>query len=79
MTGPGQWIRNGFKVGPNYCPPPAPVAEEWIYAKDPEIQNRHLQDWWEVFQDPTLNSLIVTAYDQNPTLRVAGTRVLEAS
>jgi NodT family efflux transporter outer membrane factor (OMF) lipoprotein len=77
-TGPRQWIHNGFKVGPNYSPPPAPVAEEWIYAHDPEVQSRHLQDWWEVFQDPTLNALIVTAYEQNPTLRVAGTRVLEA-
>jgi NodT family efflux transporter outer membrane factor (OMF) lipoprotein len=77
-TGPRQWIRNGFKVGPNYCPPPAPVADDWIHSKDPAVQNRHLQDWWEVFQDPTLNLLIGTAYEQNPTLRVAGTRVLQA-
>ncbi len=77
-TGPRQWVRNGFKVGPNYCRPPAPVAEEWTYAADPAVQARHLQDWWEVFQDPTLDSLIATAYEQNPNLRVAGTRVLEA-
>jgi NodT family efflux transporter outer membrane factor (OMF) lipoprotein len=72
------WVRNGFKVGPNYCRPPAPVASEWIEAKDPHVQNRHLQDWWSVFQDPTLNSLIGTAYEQNPNLRIAGTRVLQA-
>jgi NodT family efflux transporter outer membrane factor (OMF) lipoprotein len=78
FTGPGQWVRNGFKVGPNYCAPPAPVADEWIYAQNPEIQNRHQEDWWEVFGDPTLNALIVKAYEQNPNLRVAGTRVLEA-
>jgi NodT family efflux transporter outer membrane factor (OMF) lipoprotein len=77
-TGPRQWVRNGFKVGPNYCAPPAPVADEWIYANDPEVQNRHQQEWWEVFGDPTLNSLIVKAYEQNPNLRVTGTRVLEA-
>jgi NodT family efflux transporter outer membrane factor (OMF) lipoprotein len=77
-TGPRQWIRNGFKVGPNYCPPPAPVAQEWIHAQDPAVQNRHLQDWWAVFQDPTLDSMIGTAYEQNPNLRIAGTRVLEA-
>ena len=71
-TGPLDWVNNGFKVGPNYCRPPAPVAEEWIEAKDPNVQNRHLQDWWNVFQDPTLNSLIDTAYDQNLNLRVAG-------
>jgi NodT family efflux transporter outer membrane factor (OMF) lipoprotein len=77
-TGPLDWVRNGFKVGPNYCRPPAPVAEEWIEAKDAKVQERHLQDWWVVFQDSTLNQLIGTAYDQNLTLRAAGTRVLEA-
>src|SRR5438128_4828635 len=77
-TGPLDYIRNGFKVGPNYCRPPAPVAEEWIDAKDPEVHNRHLEDWWNVFRDPTLEALIDTAYELNPTLRIAGTRVLEA-
>jgi NodT family efflux transporter outer membrane factor (OMF) lipoprotein len=77
-TGPLDWIRNGFKVGPNYERPPAPVAEEWIEAKNTSVQNRHLQDWWRVFQDPTLNSLIDLAYEQNPTLKIAGARVLEA-
>jgi NodT family efflux transporter outer membrane factor (OMF) lipoprotein len=78
MTSPGQWFHNGFKVGPNYGRPPAPVANEWIQANDPSVQNHHLQDWWQVFGDPTLDGLIVTAYEQNPTLRIAGTRVLEA-
>ena len=77
-TGPRQWIQNGLKVGPNYERPPAPVAAEWIQTNDPSVQNTHQQDWWQVFQDPTLNSLIDTAYEQNPTLRIAGTRVLQA-
>jgi NodT family efflux transporter outer membrane factor (OMF) lipoprotein len=77
-TGPWEYIRNGFKVGPNYCRPPAPVADEWIQAKDPSVQARHLQDWWQVFNDSNLNSLIDTAYDQNLTLRIVGARVLEA-
>lgn len=78
MTGPMEWVRNGFKVGPNYCRPPAPVAEEWIQASDERVQNRHVRDWWTVFHDATLNSLISTAYKQNLTLRVMGTRILEA-
>jgi NodT family efflux transporter outer membrane factor (OMF) lipoprotein len=78
MTGPGQWLHNGLKVGPNYDQPPAPVAAEWIQANDPSVQNHHLQDWWQVFEDPTLDALIGVAYEQNPTLRIAGTRVLEA-
>jgi NodT family efflux transporter outer membrane factor (OMF) lipoprotein len=77
-TGPLDYVRNGFKVGPNYCKPPAPVAGEWIEAKDAHVESRQLQAWWGVFNDPTLNSLIANAYEQNLTLRVLGTRVLQA-
>ena len=59
-------------------PRPAPVARAWIDSNGANIQNRHLQDWWQIFQDSTLNSLIERAYAQNITLRVLGARVLEA-
>jgi NodT family efflux transporter outer membrane factor (OMF) lipoprotein len=77
-TTPMEWVRNGFKVGPNYSRPPAPVASDWIEGQDPSVQKHHLDDWWSVFQDPTLNSLIETAYRQNLNLRTLGSRVLEA-
>jgi NodT family efflux transporter outer membrane factor (OMF) lipoprotein len=79
-TSPREWVRNGFKVGPNYCRPPAPVAENWIEAGDPNVQGRPLEygEWWGVFKDPTLDTLIRLAYEQNLDLRVAGTRVLQA-
>jgi NodT family efflux transporter outer membrane factor (OMF) lipoprotein len=74
------WMRNGFKVGPNYCRPPAPVAPAWIEAENPLVDSRHVLygDWWSVFQDPTLNSLVGRSYRQNLDLRVAGTRVFQA-
>jgi NodT family efflux transporter outer membrane factor (OMF) lipoprotein len=74
------WWRNGFKVGPNYCPPAAPVASQWIDYEDPRVQSEeeHLSQWWTVFNDQTLNALIQTAYQQNLTLREAGARILEA-
>ncbi len=74
------YIHNGFKVGPNYCKPPAPVAKHWIDAADmrapnvPGIQCR----WWTVFHDPKLDELIACAYRQNLTLREAGFRILAA-
>jgi outer membrane protein TolC len=73
-------MRNGFKVGPNYCRPPAPVAQEWIEAENPQVDSRHVLygDWWSVFQDPTLNSLVNRSYQQNLDIRVAGTRVFQA-
>jgi NodT family efflux transporter outer membrane factor (OMF) lipoprotein len=77
-TGPLEYVQNGFKVGPNYAAPSAPVAEGWIEAHDPNVQNRHLQDWWQVFNDPTLDSFIQTAYKQNLNLRILGARVLQA-
>jgi NodT family efflux transporter outer membrane factor (OMF) lipoprotein len=77
-TGPMEYIENGFKVGPNYCRPPAPVAPEWIEAKDPNVKRRQLEEWWIVFNDPTLDRLIKTSYNQNLTLRAVGARVLQA-
>jgi hypothetical protein len=78
VTGPLEWVENGFKVGPNYGRPPAPVADGWIEANDPKVQSRQLQDWWTVFNDPALNSLVETAFEENLTLRAAGTRILQA-
>jgi NodT family efflux transporter outer membrane factor (OMF) lipoprotein len=79
-TGPLEYIHNGFKVGPNYHKPPAPVAPDWINANDPRLNRGpdELSEWWKVFNDPVLNNLICTAYHQNLTLREAGFRVLEA-
>ena len=79
-TGPVEYIRNGFKVGPNYGRPPAPVANQWIDANDVRVRSEtdDLSKWWTVFHDPVLDSLVCYAYQQNLPLRVAGFRVLEA-
>ena len=78
-TGPLQYIRNGFKVGPNYGTPPAPVAEHWIDAADIRSQpGEDLSRWWTVFNDTTLDRLVALAYGQNLSLREAGFRVLAA-
>jgi NodT family efflux transporter outer membrane factor (OMF) lipoprotein len=74
------WWCNGFKVGPNYSRPATPVASEWVDYADPRVKSEEQQlgQWWTVFNDPTLNTLIQSAYQQNLTLRVAGARILEA-
>ncbi len=75
-----EYIHNGFKVGPNYARPPAPVAADWIDGNDKRLRREpdDLSQWWKVFHDPVLDSLICSAYQQNLTLRQAGFRVLEA-
>jgi len=67
-------------VGPDYVRPSAPEAEEWIERDDPKIKSEptDLSTWWKVFDDPVLDTLIETAYQQNLPLRIAGIRILEA-
>jgi len=79
-TSPLEFIRNGFKVGPQYTVPPAPVAADWIDAADKRVRHESddLSKWWTVFNDPVLDDLICYAYKQNLTLRQAGFRVLAA-
>jgi NodT family efflux transporter outer membrane factor (OMF) lipoprotein len=76
----GEYIRNGFKVGPNYETPPASVARDWIDANDVHLRKttEDMSDWWNVFDDPQLNSLVCAAYNQNLTLRQAGFAILQA-
>jgi len=82
-----QYVHNGFRVGPNYARPPAPVARDWIDAKDDRLdatdvrvrrQPDDLSQWWTVFNDPVLDALILRAAGENLTVREAGFRVLEA-
>src|SRR5437868_1808249 len=85
LTAPGcsglcHWLQNGLKVGPNYCPPPAPLAEEWAAQDAGAVVAAPPEDfgWWGVFNDPTLNGLIDAAYQQNLDLAAAVTRIMEA-
>jgi NodT family efflux transporter outer membrane factor (OMF) lipoprotein len=79
-----QWARNGFKVGPNYQPANVPMSSQWIDYQAaatqtaPATEPANVQQWWTVFNDPVLNSLLHDAYGQNLTLRAAGERILQA-
>jgi NodT family efflux transporter outer membrane factor (OMF) lipoprotein len=75
-----EYIHNGFKVGPNYHKPPAPIAQDWIEAANARLRRGpgDLSQWWKVFHDPVLDDLICAAYKQNLPLREAGFRVLQA-
>ena len=69
----------GCMVGPNFRHPETPVEQDWIYS-----QNSHIDEdppsitWWRVFQDPLLEELIISAYQNNLDVQIAGWRVLEA-
>ncbi len=38
-TAMSEWVHNGFKVGPNYEPPAAPVPDQWIDTNDPKVRH----------------------------------------
>ena len=71
------WLR---PVGPDYCRPEAPVAEQWVDQLDRRITTDvgRYEDWWTVFNDPVLDDLVHLAYGQNLSLKVAGLRIVEA-
>lgn len=74
------WATNGFKVGPEYQRPAAPVSQEWIDEYDERVSTELPRNpmWWEVFDDPVLNQLVQSVYNQNLSLRAAGMRVLNS-
>ena len=67
-------------VGPDFVKPEAPVEQEWLKASDPEIKTEasDYKDWWAVFDDTVLNSLVEGAYQQNLPLQISGLRILQA-
>ena len=73
-------LTGGCAVGPDYVRPDAPSEEAWTDSDVPQIKTEpaDLTEWWKVFNDPLLDSLIETAYNQNLPLQIAGLRIMEA-
>jgi NodT family efflux transporter outer membrane factor (OMF) lipoprotein len=74
------YVHNGFKVGPNFVEPAAPVSKGWIDSQDARIQPAPIENdaWWGVFHDPTLDVIIQKACAANLDLKTAAARVFEA-
>jgi len=79
-TSISDYFHNGFKVGPNYKPPEAPLPPRWIDNEDPHVAlgSPNLTTWWDVFGDPVLTKLIQQAYARNVSLRQAGLIIEQA-
>jgi len=64
------------------APAPADAKDQQVNSKQVETErpSQSLGDakWWEVFQDPQLQSLIRTALKNNYDVRIAAARVLQA-
>jgi NodT family efflux transporter outer membrane factor (OMF) lipoprotein len=68
------------KVGPDFVRPTADIRNNWLEEDSKRIRAVPADDrnWWTVFKDPVLDTLVQTAFTQNIPLRVAGARVFEA-
>jgi len=69
----------GCAVGPNYKRPP--VDSPSAFRDDNVPTNSSFADlaWWQIYQDPVLQSLVREAFTNNFDLRIAMTRVEQAN
>ena len=62
-------------LSPSYKPPEYVVPASWRgsspFVEAKPADNELRQDWWKLFDDPALNSLIEQALAANPDLQAA--------
>ncbi|HEV8329230.1 MAG TPA: efflux transporter outer membrane subunit [Nitrospiraceae bacterium] len=66
----------GCAVGPDYQQPPVEIPKNWKEAAPRDAEGR--ARWWEIFDNPELNTLEAQALVANQTLKGAVARVEEA-
>ncbi|MCF6307669.1 MAG: efflux transporter outer membrane subunit [Flavobacteriaceae bacterium] len=65
------------KVGPNYLQPEVENNDSFRFSKSKTDSIINLK-WWEIFDDPVLDTLIVTALLENKNLLIAASRIEQA-
>ncbi len=64
-------------VGPDYKQPTAPEATAELFTGD-GVEVETLANWWQNFQDPTLNKLIARGLEHAPSVEAAIARLRSA-
>lgn len=71
-------------LGPDFHEPEVSWLADWeseLYSRIEQEAGQaqvDIQVWWQLFDDPVLNRLVDIARLENPSLRIAGLRVLES-
>lgn len=70
----------GCAVGPDYVRPETPHMHAWLEQGQAGVDRdgAGLADWWKRLNDPVLDRLVELAVERNPSLHIAGLRILEA-
>ncbi len=72
-------IAGGCAVGPDYERPAVELPDAWsAYTASGTSDANELTGWWEQFNDPVLDELMILAWQNSPTLEQAYFRVLES-
>ncbi|MFZ2198189.1 MAG: efflux transporter outer membrane subunit [Thermodesulfovibrionales bacterium] len=66
----------GCMMGPNYQRPAVDTPQTWRF-EEKEVKDVVNTAWWEQFNDPVLNDLILTALRENKDVKIAAARVEE--
>ena len=64
----------GCTMGPDFHKPVVETPHDYRFA-GPEAEARVNLQWWELFDDPVLNSLVITALNDNKDVRIAASRI----
>jgi len=65
-------------LGPDFETPEADLLETWDMQGQNLSAGQEPEQWWASFNDPVLDRLVETAYEQNLPLQISGLRILEA-
>lgn len=80
---PALLVLGACTVGPNYKrpvvnTPPGYRGDATEPSRPPVAQSLGDEKWWNIFQDPELQTLIRTGLKRNYDVRIAATRILQA-
>jgi multidrug efflux system outer membrane protein len=70
-------LMSGCMVGPKYQAPSYHTPASWRFDQATADTAYNLR-WWELFDDPVLDTLIAQALRQNTDVRIAASRVVQA-
>jgi len=77
-------VMSGCKVGPNFTKPETQMPAGWIEKAQqtpqtqPAVEKVNLSEWWKIFNDAELTSLINEAMAANLDVCIAKTRIRQA-
>jgi multidrug efflux system outer membrane protein len=67
----------GCAVGPDFKKPDVQPPDKFRFSDSESKEVVNLK-WWELFNDPVLNLLVITALNDNKDVRIAASRIEEA-